>query len=114
MEKFPKGNEPFQIISRLCEEAGELAQATNHREGVGAKLERHGLPEKDKIAGEAIDTIQNVLALLIYYNILDEFNRKIDGILDWMDKEEKNSSNSRFSDRPHRRMRPTRDTHGAN
>ena len=37
-KKYPEGNTPFQIITRLCEEAGELASAVNHFEGSGAKV----------------------------------------------------------------------------
>ena len=29
-QKYPQGYTPFQIITRLCEEAGEHASAVNH------------------------------------------------------------------------------------
>lgn len=87
MKQFPKGNDPFQIVSRICEEAGELAQATNHKEGIADKILRHGLPEEGKVSGEAMDLIQNVLALLVYYDLLDEFNERLVLKHDWMVKE---------------------------
>lgn len=37
-KRFSDGNQPFQIITRLCEEAGELAQVVNHFEGSGIIL----------------------------------------------------------------------------
>lgn len=31
--RYPEGNTPFEIMTRLCEEAGELASAVSHFEG---------------------------------------------------------------------------------
>ena len=50
--KFPDGNDPFQIMTRLCEEAGELAQAVIHIERGGAKVEKYGLPDLEHLADE--------------------------------------------------------------
>lgn len=43
--RFPGGDEPFSIVTRLCEEAGELASAVNHFEGTGVKMSKHGSPD---------------------------------------------------------------------
>ena len=40
--KFPGGNDPFMIVTRLAEECGEVAAEVNHFEGQGVKLERYG------------------------------------------------------------------------
>ena len=50
--KFPDGNAPFQIMTRLCEEAGELAQALNYIERSGVKVEKYGLPDLEHLADE--------------------------------------------------------------
>jgi hypothetical protein len=50
--KFPNGNGPFQIMTRLCEEAGELAQAVNHLERSGIKVEKYGRPDLAHLADE--------------------------------------------------------------
>ncbi len=46
--RFPDGNHPFQVMARLLEEGGKLAQRVNHFEGAGIKLEKH---EKMNAAG---------------------------------------------------------------
>lgn len=38
--KFPAGNQPFQLVTRLLEECGKLAEGLNHFEGSGTKRER--------------------------------------------------------------------------
>ena len=48
--RFPNHNEPFQIMTRLLEECGELAEQVNHFEGTGVKREKHGEPDKAKLA----------------------------------------------------------------
>ena len=49
-KKYPEGNEPYQIITRLCEEAGELAKVVNHMEGSGIKETKHGQPKKSGVS----------------------------------------------------------------
>ena len=43
--RFPDNNGPFEIMTRLLEECGELAEQVNHFEGIGVKREKHGEPE---------------------------------------------------------------------
>jgi NTP pyrophosphatase (non-canonical NTP hydrolase) len=50
--KFPGGDEPFQMMTRVCEEAGELAKAVNHVEGSGIKIEKYGPPDRPHLAEE--------------------------------------------------------------
>ncbi len=44
--RFPNGNEPYQITTRILEECGEVANAVNHFEDSGIKREKHGEPSK--------------------------------------------------------------------
>jgi len=75
-KKFPQGNNPHIILARLLEEAGELAQTVNHYEGISSKDRTKA--EKTDIAKESVDVIQNVLALLIQYNLLEEFDHEVE------------------------------------
>jgi NTP pyrophosphatase (non-canonical NTP hydrolase) len=76
--KYPKGNTPFQIIARLCEEAGELASAVNHFEDSGVKRQKHGLPNKAALAKEVEDVIRTALSVAQYYEIEQELKDSID------------------------------------
>lgn len=48
--RWASGNTPFQIVTRLCEEAGEIAAAVNHFEGAGVKRQKHGEPDRKALA----------------------------------------------------------------
>jgi len=74
--RFPNGNEPFQMMTRLLEESGELAQMVNHFEGTGIKREKYGLPDKSKLAKEVMDLLRCALQVSIYYGIEEELERK--------------------------------------
>jgi NTP pyrophosphatase (non-canonical NTP hydrolase) len=37
--RFPDGNNPFMIVTRLAEECGEVATEVNHFEKKGVKVE---------------------------------------------------------------------------
>lgn len=67
--RFPDGNEPFQILSRLLEELGEIAAEVNHLERAGAKVVKRGEPEPTKLAYEMVDLLHNALALARHYAI---------------------------------------------
>ena len=69
MRRFPDGNNPFQIMTRLLEECGELAEQVNHFEGMGVKREKHGEPDKEKMAKEVKDVIRGALQIALYYGI---------------------------------------------
>ncbi len=77
-KKYPRGNTPFQIITRLCEEAGELASEVNHFEDTGAKMLKHGLPDKQALAKEVQDVIRTALSVARYYDIEQELKDSID------------------------------------
>jgi len=70
--RFPDHNEPFQIMTRLLEECGELAEQVNHFEGTGVKLEKYGQPDKAKLAKEVQDVLRCALQITQYYGIEQE------------------------------------------
>ncbi len=70
--RFPDGNTPYQIMTRLLEEAGELAQQVNHFENSGVKRAKHGEPDPAHMAKEIKDLIRNALQIAIYYGIETE------------------------------------------
>jgi NTP pyrophosphatase (non-canonical NTP hydrolase) len=76
--KFPDGDDPFQIMTRLCEEAGELAQAVNHAERSGIKVEKYGPPDLTHLADEVHHVLRAALAVATHYNIVDEVKVSID------------------------------------
>ncbi len=67
--RFPDGNTPYQIMTRILEEGGELAQQVNHFENSGVKRQKHGEPEPAHMAKEVKDVIRAVLQVAIYYGI---------------------------------------------
>jgi NTP pyrophosphatase (non-canonical NTP hydrolase) len=69
MRRFPAGNEPYRIMTRLLEECGELAQQVNHFENSGVKQEKYGRPDKAKLAKEVMDVLRAALQIAIYYEI---------------------------------------------
>lgn len=77
-KKYPKGNDPFQIITRLCEEAGELAKEVNHFEGSGSKIKKYGPPDKNKLAKEVQDVLRSALQTAMHYDIEKELLNSID------------------------------------
>ncbi len=72
VRRFPQGHDPFQIMTCLLEESGELAQQVNHFEGSGIKRQKYGAPDKAKMAKEIKDVIRAALRLALYYGIEKE------------------------------------------
>lgn len=73
------GNQnPFQIMTRLAEEVGELAQQINHHESQGIKVQKHGQPDKEKLAKEVQDVIRCALQIARYYELEDILNQQIE------------------------------------
>ncbi len=66
--RFPEGRDPFQIITRLAEECGELAAQVNHFEDSGVKRKKHGEPSKTKLAKEVMDVMRCALQIAAYYD----------------------------------------------
>lgn len=76
--RFPNHNDPFQIMTRLLEECGELAEQVNHFEGTGVKREKYGEPDKVKLAKEIQDVLRCALQVAQYYGIEKELQASIE------------------------------------
>jgi NTP pyrophosphatase (non-canonical NTP hydrolase) len=70
--RFPEGNDPFQMLARLLEESGELAQQVNHFEGTGIKRQKYGEPDRQKLAQEVMQVLRCAAQFAIYYGIEEE------------------------------------------
>jgi len=51
-KRFPEGEEPYQMATRLLEECGEVAAEINHWENSGVKQQKRGEPSKESLANE--------------------------------------------------------------
>jgi NTP pyrophosphatase (non-canonical NTP hydrolase) len=76
-KRFPGGDDPFRILSRLMEETGELAQEVHHFEGLKGHR-RQDPPDKDHLAKECLDIFTAVLHLAQHYRIENELSARID------------------------------------
>jgi NTP pyrophosphatase (non-canonical NTP hydrolase) len=75
--KFPNGNEPFQIMTRLLEECGELAQQVNHFENSGVKRQKYGTPDRVKLAQEAKGVLLTLFQVADYYQLTEELQTSL-------------------------------------
>lgn len=78
---FPNGEDPFQMVTRLAEECGELAAQVNHFEDSGVKRKKHGEPDPKKMAKEIQDVIRCALRIATYYNLEEALDESINGSL---------------------------------
>lgn len=67
--RFPKGNQPFRITTRLAEECGEVASEVLHMEGGEMKRLKHGEPDPEKLAGEIKNVLSVAMQLALYYGV---------------------------------------------
>ncbi len=74
---FPEGNDPFQIITRLAEECGELAKEVNHWENTGIKRQKYGEPSKASLAKEVKNVITCALQIAAYYGAESELEQTV-------------------------------------
>src|ERR1700712_4735282 len=68
-DRFPEGDTPFAIVTRLLEEAGEGATVVNHLERAGAKVAKRGVPDPAELASELEDLIHTALSLARFYGV---------------------------------------------
>ncbi len=78
IHRFPAGKEPFQIMTRLFEEGGELAQQVNHFEGAGVKREKHGEPDRKALAAEIAHVVHCALQVAVYYGVEQEMEEVLE------------------------------------
>ena len=76
--RFPNGNSPFHIVTRLCEEAGELAKAVNHVEGTGIKVKKYGPPDRAHLAEEIHHVLRAALSVAVHYGVVEDVKESID------------------------------------
>lgn len=77
-KQFPNGDNPFQMMTRLLEEAGELAEQVHIFEGSGAKPDKHSGPDPIKMAKEVQDVIGCALQVADYYGIMEQVKAGIE------------------------------------
>ena len=77
-QRYPSGEDPFQMVTRLAEECGELAAEVNHFEGSGIKRQKLGEPDPRKLAKEVQDVIRCALQIATYYDVEEELEMLID------------------------------------
>lgn len=77
-KRFPDGVDPFQMVSRVLEECGEVAKEVNHWEGTGIKREKYGEPSKEALANELRQAIVALFQLAAYYSVEAELEESIE------------------------------------
>lgn len=80
-KRFPNGVEPFQMVTRLLEECGEVASEVNHFEDSGLKHQKHGEPNKEALASEIKQAIVALMQIAVYYSLEEELDKSIDDSL---------------------------------
>ena len=83
-KRFPQGVEPYQMVTRILEECGEVAKEVNHFEDSGIKRLKYGEPNKDKLANEVRQAVVSLMQIVVYYNIKNEFENSIEASLHGM------------------------------
>lgn len=86
-KRFPNGNEPYQIVSRILEECGEVASEVNHFQQSGIKMQKHGEPSRQRLADEIKQAMCCLAQLVQYYSIEEEFEKSMEKSLDIIKKE---------------------------
>lgn len=77
-KRFPGGNNPYQITSRILEECGEVASEVNHFESSGIKVKKHGEPSKQHLADEIKQAVNALIQLAVYYDVEAELEASIE------------------------------------
>ena len=75
--RFPDGQDPFRIITRLAEECGELAAEVQLWENQGVKRQKLGEPDGERMAKEVIDVVCNALQIALYYGLEDTVETRL-------------------------------------
>jgi NTP pyrophosphatase (non-canonical NTP hydrolase) len=86
-KRFPEGNTPFQIVTRILEECGEVASEVNLWEDTGVKRQKRGEPKKEDLANEIRQSIVALMQLAVYYNVEKELEERIEKSLSSMRRE---------------------------
>ena len=76
-KRFPEGVNPFQMVTRLLEECGEIASEINLWEDSGIKRQKHGDPKKEDIANEIRQAMVELVKIARYYQVEEELEASI-------------------------------------
>lgn len=76
---FPHGNDPLQLMTRLLEECGELAQEVNRFAGSGIKRAKYGAPDRARLAQEASHVLRCIVQIVQYYEVEQEVGAVLEG-----------------------------------
>jgi NTP pyrophosphatase (non-canonical NTP hydrolase) len=76
--RFRNHTGPFEIMTRLLEECGELAEQVNHFEGTGIKREKLGEPDRAKLAKEVQDVLRCAIQIAQHYGVEHELEASIE------------------------------------
>jgi len=85
--RFPEGNQPFQMVTRLLEECGEVASEVNLFEGSGIKRQKYGEPKKENLANEIKQALAALAQIAAYYDVEAELDVSINRSLEKMEQE---------------------------
>lgn len=85
--RFPEGNTPYQITTRLLEECGEVAKEVNRYENSGTKVLRHGEGSKEELASEIRDALNALMQLALYYDAIDEVKLEVEKAIERLTQE---------------------------
>lgn len=83
-KKYPKENEPFQIMTRVLGECGEVAQAVNIFEKSDIRSHKYGEPNKKAFAKEIMRAMSALAQLAIFYEVEEEIEIHMDKSLNAM------------------------------
>jgi NTP pyrophosphatase (non-canonical NTP hydrolase) len=76
--RYPNGTNPFQMMTRLLEECGELATEVHIFENSGLKRQKHGEPDPQRMAQEIKGVLLCTLQVLHYYGVEKELAATVD------------------------------------
>lgn len=85
--RFPGGGDIYQIMTRLMEECGELAQQVNHFQDSGIKRQKMGEPSAARLAQEIKHVLLNALQVARFYGVDQELSASIESSFQTLIKE---------------------------
>lgn len=77
-KRFPNGDEPFKIVSRLLEESGEVSWELNHYERKNICIEQNCKENKENLVAETYQVMIALNQLLQYFDLSDEFVSRVE------------------------------------
>jgi NTP pyrophosphatase (non-canonical NTP hydrolase) len=78
--RFPEGDYPFNIVSRLLEEGGEVAWELNHYARKGISIDRFNPDGKRELVYETYQVMIALCQLMQYFNLEDDLKKRMDEV----------------------------------